>query len=820
MPTEERFLKAAVWYAEHGWKVFPLLERGKTPRTKHGVKDASSDLGKIRAWWKAWPSANIGLACGPSKIIVVDVDARNGGIESWNEILAEHSGIDETVRSRTGGGGFHLFYRVPESQTQESPAYESPTRESKAQEPSRFRNTAGKIGRGIDTRADGGYVVLPPSIHPGGSVYVWDEAKSPVKLKCSPIPQALVDRLESGRARPSSPSPGGQTRKALSSDSPYVRAALAGELEKLRKAPEGTRNQTLNEASFALGQLIAAGLLDRGTVETILAGASLEIGLGATECRSTIRSGIEAGMLHPRVIEEATATDARIPPRPNSPATSSEPPTEPPEEDAQPIPLGVAQPSPMSAGIFTGWLGEMIEAEAVASETPRELAAMIALGVLAAACQKTFSIRPEPGYFEPLNLWVAPALDPGNRKTTVMTAMTAPLIDWERERIKAALLAIRLAESEAKLIQLQIATIRKRAARSSGEKLELAKKEIAALETEMPPIPSIPRTIVQDVTPEHLGTMLSTHDERLAIFSDEGGLFDLMAGRYSNGIPNLDIYLQAHSGASVRVDRGSRDPVILHHPTLTITLSPQPSVLRGLIETKSFRSRGLLARFLFLLPVSMLGYRRLETTPVPEAVKTAYDAAIRSLLEMTPIECGNGEKRPNYITLSPEAWNLWKDYSRVVEIEMRPGERFEHMTDWAGKFPGAVARIAALLHCAEHAHARPDASEVSAGTMGRTLKLADLLAEHALAVFDMMGADTEVVAASRIWKWIEKNRKRTVTAREIGRALRSVFHTMDELDLPLKHLVDLGYITERPPSNTRGRPSRIFDVNQGVAGTW
>ena len=89
---------------------------------------------------------------------------------------------------------------------------------------------------------------------------------------------------------------------------------------------------------------------------------------------------------------------------------------------------------------------------------------------------------------------------------------------------------------------------------------------------------------MQDITPEKLGQTLAENGERLAIVSDEGGVFDIMAGRYSNGVPNLDVYLQSHAGGAVRVDRGNRPPVMMNHPALTIALSPQPDVLRGLTE--------------------------------------------------------------------------------------------------------------------------------------------------------------------------------------------------------------------------------------------
>src|SRR6185295_9379401 len=99
---------------------------------------------------------------------------------------------------------------------------------------------------------------------------------------------------------------------------------------------------------------------------------------------------------------------------------------------------------------------------------------------------------------------------------------------------------------------------------------EDAKQEIIKLETELPTVPTIPSLWAQDVTPEKLGMLMADNGERLAILSDEGGFFDILTGRYSNGIPNLDTCLQGHSCSPVKVNRGSLDELHMQRPTLTI----------------------------------------------------------------------------------------------------------------------------------------------------------------------------------------------------------------------------------------------------------
>ena len=113
-------------------------------------------------------------------------------------------------------------------------------------------------------------------------------------------------------------------------------------------------------------------------------------------------------------------------------------------------------------------------------------------------------------------------------------------------------------------------------------------RQIQDLESKLPEIPNLPKLWAQDVTPEKLGALMVENAEAMSLISDEGGLFDILAGRYSNGVPNLDLFLQSHAGAPVRVDRNSRASVVLESPALTLILSPQPEVLQGLTLKPGF----------------------------------------------------------------------------------------------------------------------------------------------------------------------------------------------------------------------------------------
>lgn len=154
-----RLLAAALKYAAHGWAVFPVRAETKKPWTKNGCKDAKTDPGAIKHWWKVWPDASIGIATGSmSNLIVIDEDYDDNkgidGRESIAEWERQHGELPETMRVITGRGGYHLYYHYTGND---------------------IKNRAGIID-GVDIRGEGGYVIAPPSVHPNGTEYQWEES--------------------------------------------------------------------------------------------------------------------------------------------------------------------------------------------------------------------------------------------------------------------------------------------------------------------------------------------------------------------------------------------------------------------------------------------------------------------------------------------------------------------------------------------------------------------------------------------------------------------------------------------------------------------
>lgn len=483
-----------------------------------------------------------------------------------------------------------------------------------------------------------------------------------------------------------------------------------------------------------------------------------------------------------------------------------------------PVSLKETTAPELKPDLLPGILGEITRAISTATETPLELAVGLILPVLGTACHGKFIVQVKSGYKEPVNIWVIVALDPANRKSSVLIKMTKPLNEWEGRKRKEFEPVIREAKSVWQNQQARLKSLRGKYGKAKPDELKGIEAEILEIENDLVEVPSHPQVWSQDVTTERCGSLMAEHDGVMSILSAEGGIFDIIGGRYSNGIPNLDLYLQSHSGDPVKVDRGSRDPVYLERPALSLGLSPQPEVLRGLVDKPGFRGRGLLARFLYLLPKTNLGYRRLESEPVPEDVENEYCNLVYSLLDIEQAEDEQGEKIPYILKLSKEAYAEWLEFARVVEKSLREGGRFEYITDWAGKLPGAAARIAGLLHCAENPY-QPWAEKISLETMQRSLDLASIFSGHALIAFDMMGADKALEQARKVWRWIERGRQSAFSKRDCFNALKGTFHKVVNMDEALKVLQERNYI-QVIQQKTGGRPSINCNVNPMLSKEW
>ncbi|MEX0624566.1 DUF3987 domain-containing protein [Saccharospirillum sp.] len=584
----------------------------------------------------------------------------------------------------------------------------------------------------------------------------------------------------------------------------YAQRALESATSDIIGAPEGTRNDTLNREAVGLFGLVKAGHLPEHTARDQLERAATGAGLSAGEISATLNSAWQAAM--PRSPEQRTAGSGNT--------QQAFDPVENGAEWPEVVALDVEPPRTVPVDEWPHVIGDYALALSTETETPAELPALLLLGTLSAAAQRLADVQVKPGYREPINVYTAVALPPATRKSGVFKRATKPLIKWEadqREKVEAERKA---AESRLKTHKERVSNLRKQAAKAKGDtEADALADQVAELEANEPQIPRHPRLFTSDVTTEHLATMMNDHGGVMAGMSPEGGIFETMAGRYNQGTPNIDLYLMAHAGDAVRVDRGSKAAVILDNPRLSMALAVQPDVLDAMSTKPGFKGRGLLGRFLYALPPSNLGSRTGNGKPADPLIEQAYQDRILEL-----IDAAQQTEQPETLYLSDEARGIWQSFWHSVEHELGAYGLFEHCTDWAGKLPGAVARIAALFHFASYGAAGIK-RQVSAKDMQAAVNTGNALASHALAVFGLMGADPDIESAKVIARWFKRHSLTEFTARDAHKNHKSRFVHAQDIERPLEVLAERGYIRlMAQPENQPGRPSRRFAVNPKALG--
>ena len=441
-----------------------------------------------------------------------------------------------------------------------------------------------------------------------------------------------------------------------------------------------------------------------------------------------------------------------------------------------------------------------VQAVAETTQTDPGMAAVASLAILSICVQGKYRIWGKLDWSEPLNTYCVVVLPPAERKSAVISLMTAPLEEYEQEINNAMDAQIIESQMRKAVLEKERRMLEDRVSKGKADASELADKakEISVFQETQPL-----KLFVDDVTAEKLASVLAENHSKAAIVSAEGGIFDILNGIYTKNV-NIDVFLKGHSGDTIRVDRIGRASESILHPALTMLLAVQPGVLNGLMSNDTFRGRGLTARFLYSMPQSYLGIRSFHTEPIPEAVRTEYTKLIRSLLE---VDC---KEEP--IHLSEEATAVLKKL--YLDNERRFCTDLAEIADWAGKYVGAVLRIAGLLHTAEH-HNFLDFTEVSKQTMENAVRIGEYFLEHAKAAYSLMGADPVNKQSEYLLDAIKRGQVSEFSRRDAMRMCRR-FHTTEALQPVLNRLCEYGYIAPKPTEPALGvgrRPSEVYLTN-------
>lgn len=611
---------------------------------------------------------------------------------------------------------------------------------------------------GIDLRGEGGYAVAPPSIHAEtGNIYTWLDGKGFIDLELPPLPEWVFAKN--------------------ASDKKPVAELISG-------VDDGERNDSLTRITGSM-------LSEKFTYDQVMLNSELwneknEIPLPSKELVDTINS------IYKR--EHGSLPEIK-------------------DTWQEPILFEGIETPEITADILPSWLGEYSRAVSQFTQTPEALAVMVGLSTLSTSVQKRFEVAPYgDDYRETLSLWTVTVLPPSERKTPVLVEMTRPIYEWESDQARFLESTIKENSTNRAIIQKRIEKLTQKAANADDpETRSNLTSEIIELQNSLPEEIREPKLCTGDVTPERLQDLMVENGERMALISDEGGIFEIMGGLYSDGKVNIDVFLQGYSGSPIRVDRKNRSSS-LSHPALVFGLTIQPSVMESFScgSKKAFRGKGALARFLYCLPQGNVGKRDItRRMPIPQHLKNAYFQNIERLLVVPKQTDNNGNEIPRILTLDFEALGIWEDFSQQVERMLGYNGQLEMIADWGGKLPGNALRIAGLMHLAEYGIG---SLVICKDTVEKAIELCKLLITHAKAAFAIIGTDETVAGAKKLFKWIEAHGFKSFTKHGCHRSLHGTFNKVEQLEKPLKVLEERHIIKENKIKTT-GRPSVYYEVN-------
>jgi len=792
MANENR-LNLALHYGKLGLKIHPLAwitddgqcscgsdhggdtrKYGKHPLLKNWQNKASSDIKTIWTWWARYPRANIGLLTGKvNGFIALDLDSYKNGYEAPQDIL-------ETVSVATGSGGRQLYYQYPKGSVVGS------------------RNDVTGKGKGVDVKADGGYVVAPGSVTYGGP-YKWSSPIRPSSDEFHEIltacPPWIID-LFRGRSKPAA-----AVKSARTGNSTDIEKALQC-LKRLSRGRADDYDSWLH-VGMAL-HTVGVPLDDwlqwskysdkfdenvcRAKWKSFVTERDTKYGLNALVDWAVQDSDMGRAELLSIIGSRPWPDLIRL-------------------EDAA-VPQFPIESLPRV-------LRNHVESVAENTEVAVDMPAMMGLATVAAASARRFVVCPRPGWEEPTNIYVLTVSPPGTRKSAVHAAMSRPLVEYEAKIIEASRDAVTKNKSRRRALEHQQKTLEGK--EDSQAKLNKVNEQLANFRDLHEPT-----VMTTNPTPEIMTIRMKQNFGRLALFSAEGNAFNTMAGLYTGGQPHLDVYLQAHSGDHLATDRVGRERVIVNKPALTICICVQPDIFSSMRHKEVIAGSGLLARFLYTIPAKRPGAKQ-DVPPVCDAAYQAYGGALLKLLHTQP-------SKPFELVMDADGAALFFKFRSEVADRLNEGD-LSGIAEWASKLAGHVARIAGLLHLTKNTDAPEYGRVIDGDTISNAIDIGRYLIAHAKRAFACLNTDPAVKVVTRAVAWIKRHRRTEFTKRELYQGLKGktgAVATVKDLKEPLELMVEHCCIRPKVPghSGKKGGPASesyevhpdLFDNNNGFGG--
>ena len=772
-------LDHALRYAARGLRIIPIAPGEKYPRgiTEWETK-ATNDPDTIRHWYTTqYPGWGIGIATGQLRdkwLFVLDVDDREGksGSDTLHDLEQEHGQLPDTVTIHTPTGGRHHYYLSPVE----------------------IRNDASnRLGPGLDIRGTGGQVLAPPTIHPNGRPYI-EDTQHGYDTKPTLAPDWLINLLTyNPPIDPPNPNrdqflthTGNAPSDRYNQETNWTTLLTQDGWNYSHSDQNGTQYWTRPGKTRG----ISATVNHNGNDALIVFTTNAPIPTGGYSRFAYYAATRHAGDWKTAAAEYTGKTTTLTP-------ATTDPgwPTPIPLKDVQTLP-------PFPIGRLPDWIANQVKQVAETRHAPIDLAAMCAIACLSSILNRKISIKVTDSYTESANLYLVCAMPPGSGKSPVFSQMLKPFNDY------AIQLTERHNETRGQLEQEhRMLTHEMGIAEKSGDTIKA--REIRET-LELHPLTPPPTLIADDATPEAVAQLLAEQG-RIAILSSEGGLFDMMSGKYSD-VTDLAIYNKGFTSDAYIVNRIGRTQAAIRECHIVIGITTQPYVIQQMADNTKLAGTGLASRFMYHIPPSNIGRRNFLQDPHhDQTIEDAYNQSMKKLIDIH-----HSTTSPITKHLEPEAWELFKRHRQQREEDIAPGQPNDHLAEWNEKLNRAIIRTAALLHVAID----PDDPTITADDIANAIDIATYWTEHAKEAHHLWGANQTLHQAQRILDWLQNNGITECTFRDIYSGLRKTFNKAADATEPVNLLIERGWLKrldtdpkEKITSGQRGKDSPRLAVN-------
>lgn len=732
------FLDVAMFYAQNNIKTFPVKRQGKSPLCPKGFKDATTNKVVLQEWNNNFPNCNVGIPTGQiNNIFVVDVDGEQG-FKSLNRLELIYGKLDApTVIT---GKGKHLYFKMPENTD--------------------IKSSVSKIADHIDIRANGGYVVAPPSIHENGHRYTWENF-----IPNQDFPEApswFISLITHAEKQP---------------------LPVSGVLEEISNAPQGQRNDTLYRRAISLINRSRKEYLNMEEIKQNIINAAMLSGLSKEESLKTFDNAL-------KFVEENCDNQEES------------------EPDMDILKTKILLPAPkLNTKIFKG-LEDWVNQTAETTNAPVDYVAFSLLAGAAGVVGLSRSISPWAGWEESCCLWVGAIGEPSSGKTPATTPIRKILNKIEDSRKD---------EYTGKLAKWKR---EKEVAKQRKKEWEEKVKENPDTASNFPSsaiIPAKPQTyrfVYGDTTQEALTSDMERNVKGAILFRDELAAWVSGMNRYNSGSSERGFWLEAFNGNKFVCNRVKFDDERLEIQNLLVsvfgTIQPQ-----RLIDTVlSDRGDGFLARFLWVYP-------ELKPAAIPQnmALPKNVLAAFEKLDSLLDPYSDNAEKQKKCLPLSIEAQQLFNTWYLAHLNKSQQEESI--LKYFLGKGQGYVLRLALLLELLWWADSEyPEPTEVSLEAVQMAIELYDTyLTPMCERVYNMYYSPSQNIEARALARWIIANKPSDFILRDIyNNGNIPHLRRKEQAEKAANKLIALGWLTCKSSrvGDTAGRTRKTYYIKQEV----